>query len=185
MFGGLLAALLAPACAADPTSNAPATAPAATASTSQSVLGVPGPDPYPFERVGVYVSQAVTTGYAFSDLVNGPAGLVSQLGTRVIRIFLSNPDKYTGAQYGSLAGEAVSREAARGKVVVVHLGAPQEACLAEMATGAAWTMPASVPVVRLAGRAEFPPRPRRARARRPVRSPRRATTRRRPVQRSA
>ena len=36
-----------------------------------------------------------------------------------------------------LSGEAMSREAARGKVVVVHLGAPQEACLAEMAAGAA------------------------------------------------
>ena len=37
----------------------------------------------------------------------------------------------------TLGGEAMSREAARGKVVVVHLGAPQEACLAEMAAGAA------------------------------------------------
>jgi hypothetical protein len=35
----------------------------------------------------------------------------------------------------TLSGEAMSREGARGKVVVVHLGAAEEACLAEV-TGA-------------------------------------------------
>ena len=37
----------------------------------------------------------------------------------------------------TLSGEPTSRAGAQGKVVVVHLGAPQEACLAEMAAGAA------------------------------------------------
>ncbi len=107
-LGGLAAALLAPACATDPASNAADPAPAPAASTSQSVLGVSGPNPYSFERIGLYVSPANTSGYTFSDPLNGPAGLVSQLGSRVVRIFLSNPDKYSGVQYGSLGSEVLS-----------------------------------------------------------------------------
>ena len=37
----------------------------------------------------------------------------------------------------TLAGEAMSREAARGKVVVMHLGASEEACLAQVTSSGA------------------------------------------------
>ena len=37
----------------------------------------------------------------------------------------------------TLEGEAISREAARGKVVVMHLGAAQEACLAQVTSSGA------------------------------------------------
>ena len=37
----------------------------------------------------------------------------------------------------TLSGDAISREAARGKVVVMHLGASQEACLAQMTSSGA------------------------------------------------
>ncbi len=37
----------------------------------------------------------------------------------------------------TFSGDALSREAARGKVVVMHLGAPQEACLAQVTSSGA------------------------------------------------
>jgi hypothetical protein len=37
----------------------------------------------------------------------------------------------------TLSGEAISREAAKGKVVVMHLGPSQEACLAQMTSSGA------------------------------------------------
>ena len=37
----------------------------------------------------------------------------------------------------TLSGEAISPQAARGKVVVMHLGAPQEACLSQVTSSGA------------------------------------------------
>jgi hypothetical protein len=108
VLGGLAATAVVAACAADPGAGSAASEPSPTSAASQSVLGVPGPSPYSFERVGLYVSPADTSGYSFPDPLNGPAGLVSQLGSRVVRIFLSNPDKYTGVPYPSLGAQVLT-----------------------------------------------------------------------------
>jgi hypothetical protein len=45
--------------------------------------------------------------------------------------------KCDGGAARTLAGEAMSREAAKGKVVVMHLGASEEACLAQVTSSGA------------------------------------------------
>jgi hypothetical protein len=74
----------------------------------QAISSVASPPSDPHQRLGIYNWGADTTGYTFSDALTGPAGLISQIGARTIRVALSTNDAYGHGTFATLTAAASS-----------------------------------------------------------------------------